>query len=37
MREDDAVAIITFISVIESLESFAFMCFKMLVLETNSS
>ncbi len=37
MKEDDVIAIITFVFVIESLESFAFMCFKMLVLETDSS
>ena len=37
MREDDVIIIITSVSIIESFESFAFMCFKMLVLETNSS
>ncbi len=37
MKEDYAIAIITSVFVIESLESFAFMCFKMLVLETDSS
>ena len=37
MKENNAVAIITSVFVIEFLESFAFMCFKMLVLETDSS
>ncbi len=37
MKEHYAIAIITFVFVIEFLESFAFVCFKMLMLETDSS